>query len=144
MHIRPLLALLALSCSVGSVGGDFGKPRDSMPNQPILGRRSAPLLTVDGLTFKDLNSNGKLEPYENWRLSADVRAADLVQRLSLEELAGLMVHGKLPSGRSAAPPSTPCCTVVRSFCTVVGASEFSAASKVLSSAGVSRLVYSAV
>ena len=34
--------------------------------------------------------------------------------------------------------------MVRSFCTVVGASEFSAASKVLSSAGVSRLVYSAV
>ena len=103
MHIRPLLALLALSCSVGSVGGDFGKPRDSMPNQPILGRRSAPLLTVDGLTFKDLNRNGKLEPYEDWRLSADVRAADLVQRLSLEELAGLMVHGTLPSGGPLAP-----------------------------------------
>jgi beta-glucosidase len=52
---------------------------------------------VDGLTFKDLNRNGKLDPYEDWRLPASVRAADLVQRMSLEELAGLMVHGTLPS-----------------------------------------------
>src|ERR1700730_14659996 len=100
MHIRLLLALLALSCSVGAVGGDFGKARDSTPNQPILGRRSAPLLTMDALTFKDLNRNGKLDPYEDWRLPADVRAADLVQRMSLEELAGLMVHGTLPSSGS--------------------------------------------
>lgn len=103
MPIRLMLALLALSCSVGAVGGDFGKPRDSTPNQPILGRRSAPLLTLDGLTFKDLNRNGKLDPYEDWRLPADVRAADLVQRMSLEELAGLMVHGTLPSGGPMAP-----------------------------------------
>lgn len=96
MHIRLLLALLALSCSVGAVGGDFGKPHDSTSNQPILGHRSAPLLTADGLTFKDLNRNGKLDPYEDWRLPAEVRAADLVGRMSIEELAGLMVHGTLP------------------------------------------------
>jgi beta-glucosidase len=55
------------------------------------------LLTVDGLTFKDLDRNGKLDPYEDWRLPADVRVADLVQRMNLDELAGLMVHGTLPS-----------------------------------------------
>lgn len=63
------------------------------PKQPTIGYRSAPLLTVDGLTFKDLNRNGKLDPYEDWRLLAEVRTADLVQRMSLEELAGVMVHG---------------------------------------------------
>jgi beta-glucosidase len=63
----------------------------------ILGHRSAPLLTVDGLTFKDLNKNGKLDPYEDWRMPANIQAADLVQRMSLEELAALMVHGTLPS-----------------------------------------------
>jgi beta-glucosidase len=57
----------------------------------------ASALTVDGLTFKDLNRNGRLDPYEDWRLSAEVRTADLVERMSLEELAGLMVHGTLPS-----------------------------------------------
>jgi beta-glucosidase len=73
------------------------------PKQPALGHRSAPLLTVDGLTFKDLDKNGKLDPYEDWRLPAEVRVADLVQRMSLEELAGLMVHGTLPSVGPMAP-----------------------------------------
>src|SRR5271156_2242205 len=82
-------ALVLLVCSTAAIG--------SAPKQPILGHRSAPLLTVDGLTFKDLNGNGKLDPYEDWRLAAEVRTADLVQRMSLEELAGLMVHGTLPS-----------------------------------------------
>jgi beta-glucosidase len=72
------------------------------PKQPILGHRSAPLLKVDGLTFKDLNRNGKLDPYEDWRLPSEVRTADLVRRMSLEELAGLMVHGTLPSVGSMA------------------------------------------
>ena len=84
-----------LVCSTAAIGG--------APKQPILGHRSAPLLTVDGLTFKDLDRNGKLDPYEDWRLPADVRVADLVQRMNLEELAGLMVHGTLPSSGPLAP-----------------------------------------
>ncbi|MFZ1929144.1 MAG: glycoside hydrolase family 3 N-terminal domain-containing protein [Candidatus Sulfotelmatobacter sp.] len=83
-----VLALILLACSAS--GGDT-------PKQPALGHRSVPLLTVDGLTFKDLNRNGKLDPYEDWRLPAETRTADLVQKMSLEELAGLMVHGTLPS-----------------------------------------------
>jgi beta-glucosidase len=35
------------------------------------------LLTVKGLAFKDLNRNGALDPYEDWRLSADERSKDL-------------------------------------------------------------------
>ena len=69
----------------------------SAPTQIKLGHRGAPLLTVDGLQFKDLNRNGKLDPYEDWRLAPETRTSDLVQRMSLEELAGLMVHGSLPS-----------------------------------------------
>ena len=102
MHTR-LLALFVLVCSAAAVGVGFGRQQDSVPKQPILGHRSAPLLTADGLTFKDLNRNGKLDPYEDWRLPADVRTADLIQRMSLEELAGLMVHGTLPSGGPMAP-----------------------------------------
>ena len=48
------------------------------------------------LRSRILNRNGKLDPYEDWRLPAEVRTADLVQRMSLEELAGVMVHGTLP------------------------------------------------
>jgi beta-glucosidase len=94
MHAR-LFGLVLLVCSTAAIGG--------APKQPILGHRSVPLLTVDGLTFKDLDRNGKLEPYEDWRLPSDVRVADLVQRMSLEEVAGLMVHGTLPSSGPMAP-----------------------------------------
>jgi beta-glucosidase len=94
MQLRSF-ALALLVCSATAIGGE--------PKQPILGHRSAPLLNVDGLTFKDLNRNGKLDPYEDWRLPADVRTADLVQRMTLEELAGVMVHGTLPSAGTLAP-----------------------------------------
>jgi beta-glucosidase len=87
MHLK-FLALVLFVCSPAAVG--------DAPKQPILGHRSAPLLAVDGLTFKDLNKNGKLDAYEDWRLAADVRTADLISRMSLEQLAGLMVHGTLP------------------------------------------------
>lgn len=42
--------------------------------------------------FKDLNRNGTLEPYEDWRLSPDERAKDLATRLTVEEMAGLMLY----------------------------------------------------
>jgi len=85
-----------------ALGAGRGKRAGSELKQPQLGHRSAPLITVDGLTFRELNRNGKLDPYEDWRLSADARTADLVQRMSLEELAGVMVHGTLPSSGGTA------------------------------------------
>ncbi len=53
----------------------------------------APVLQKDGLQFKDLNRNGVLDPYEDWRLSPEQRARDLVARMTLEEKAGTMMHG---------------------------------------------------
>jgi beta-glucosidase len=50
------------------------------------------LLTVDGLAFKDLNKNGVLDRYEDWRLPADERAKDLASRMSLKQIAGLMLY----------------------------------------------------
>src|SRR5712671_1962645 len=55
----------------------------------------APVLQQDGLQFKDLNRNGVLDPYEDWRLSPDQRARDLVGRMTLEEKAGTMMHGTI-------------------------------------------------
>jgi beta-glucosidase len=65
--------------------------------QPQLGSRGVPLITVDGLRFRDLNRDGKLEPYEDWRLPAQQRADDLAGRMSLEEKAGLMMHASAPA-----------------------------------------------
>lgn len=89
------LVILGMAVLAGLIGLQTSS-RDV--RQAELGHRSTPLLVVDGLTFKDLDRNGKLDPYEDWRLLPEVRAADLVQRMSIEELAGLMVHGTLPTG----------------------------------------------
>jgi beta-glucosidase len=50
------------------------------------------ILTVDGLAFKDLNKNGKLDIYEDWRLPVDKRAADLASKMTIEQIAGLMLY----------------------------------------------------
>lgn len=51
-----------------------------------------PLLTVDGYAFKDFLRTGELVPYEDWRLSGEERARDLAGRLSVEDIAGLMLY----------------------------------------------------
>jgi len=61
-------------------------------NGPILGATSAEFLEIDGLYFKDLEKNGELLPYEDWRLSPEERAKDLASRLSITEIAGLMMY----------------------------------------------------
>ena len=58
------------------------------------------ILTDDGYAFKDLNRNGSLEPYEDWRLPAEERAEDLASRLTIEQIAGMMLyssHQSVPS-----------------------------------------------
>ena len=42
------------------------------------------ILTVDRYAFKDLNRNGSLDVYEDWRRSFEDRAADLASQLSVE------------------------------------------------------------
>ena len=57
------------------------------------------ILTVDRWAFKDLNQNGKLDPYEDWRLSTDERAKDLASKMTVEQIAGLMLY----SGHQSIP-----------------------------------------
>ena len=82
-----LAGILALACS-----GVVATGQQAVP-QPSLGHRSVPILHVDGLAFKDLNRNGKLDGYEDWRRPAAARADNLMQQMTLEEKAGLMMHG---------------------------------------------------
>ena len=67
------------------------------------------IITVKGLAFKDLNKNGKLDIYEDWRLSAEERAKDLASKMSIEQIAGLMLysaHQAIPSGSTRFGAST--------------------------------------
>ncbi|HRI80679.1 MAG TPA: glycoside hydrolase family 3 N-terminal domain-containing protein, partial [Cyclobacteriaceae bacterium] len=59
--------------------------------QPLLGYRSAKIMEEDGLQFKDLNRNGELDKYEDWRNSPEERSKDLVSKMSLEQKAGLLL-----------------------------------------------------
>lgn len=48
---------------------------------------------IDGATyaFKDMNANGELDVWEDWRVDASERAADLSSTMSIEQIAGLML-----------------------------------------------------
>ena len=57
------------------------------------------ILAQDRYAFKDLNKNGTLDSYEDWRLPVTERAKDLAGKMSLEDIAGLMLyssHQSLP------------------------------------------------
>ncbi len=41
--------------------------------QPVIGAKTKGILNIDGLQFKDSNGNGRLDPYEDWRLPVDER-----------------------------------------------------------------------
>jgi beta-glucosidase len=61
------------------------------PIQPKLGYRTAKILKKNNLTFKDLNQNGKIDKYEDWRLPIDARVKDLIAKMTIEEKAGFML-----------------------------------------------------
>lgn len=77
------------------------------PKGPVLGYSSGSgikLIKLNKLYFKDLNKNGKLDKYEDWRLPADIRIKDLVSKLSIEQIAGLMLysaHQSIPAKAAA-------------------------------------------
>lgn len=66
-------------------------------NGPTLGyssRSGVKIITVNGQSFKDLNKNGQVDKYEDWRLPIDTRAKDLASKMSIEQIAGLMLYSK--------------------------------------------------
>ena len=86
-----MLSALAVAILDGSLEGRC----DAV--QPHLSTRTVPVLTINGAQFRDLNRDGILEPYEDWRLPSTVRATDLLSRMTLEEKAGAMMHATAPS-----------------------------------------------
>ena len=85
-----LLLVALLQAAVSSQSGQSA--------QPIINARVASILQSNGLLFKDLNKNGKLDVYEDWRRPLDERVNDLVAQMTIEEKAGLMVGPQLSAG----------------------------------------------
>lgn len=100
-----LLGILAILI-IGIAVIYFNKKSKSNSNMELLGVE-APTLKQSGISYRDLNKNGKMDTYENPNASIDERANDLVAQMSLEEKAGsmyIMMIGTTPDGE---PMETP-------------------------------------
>ncbi|RDW21398.1 beta-glucosidase [Oceanobacillus arenosus] len=59
-------------------------------NPPAVESRIHDILEINGNKYRDLNGNGELDSYEDWRLPVEERVDDLISKMTLEEKAGLM------------------------------------------------------
>lgn len=94
--IIPLLIFALFSCGKNEISNEEfdGYTLIRQTKGPVLGYTTASILEADGYAFKDLNHNGELDAYEDWRLPVQDRAADLASRLTLEEICGLMLYSR--------------------------------------------------
>ncbi len=74
---------------------------EDTPVQPELVARVKDIIEVDGYQFKDLNDNGELDPYEDWRLTAEERADDLLSQMDVDQQVYQMVHLTLVSKKDS-------------------------------------------
>lgn len=96
---RELAALLGSALVLAGCNG-------AKAPEVAISTRTVPLLAQGDQQFRDLNRDGELTPYEDWRLSPAERAADLLGRMTLAEKAGLMVVGSLPGNAPMGEPAT--------------------------------------
>ena len=92
MNNVKILAVAAMAALLCQASSSLQSEQPVLSQQPKLASRHAPILTQFGLQFRDLNRNGQIDGYEDWRLPVDLRVADLVSRLTLEEKVGLLLH----------------------------------------------------
>ena len=63
--------------------------------RPSVEARSVDLLYDDGLPFKDLNNNGRIDTYEDWRQPISARVSDLLSQMTREEKTGMLMIDQL-------------------------------------------------
>ncbi len=61
-------------------------------NGPDIGVTTCGVIVKDGLYFKDMDNDGVLSPYEDWRNDPETRAKDMVAHLRLDQQAGLVLN----------------------------------------------------
>ncbi|MBR5109607.1 MAG: hypothetical protein IK099_05380 [Clostridia bacterium] len=96
-----LALLLALTSALGGVAFAEADYSDRMmeiiiipgtDTQAELGATAKEIIEADGLQFKDLNGNGTLDVYEDWRADIEDRLTDLISQMTVEEKATMFVH----------------------------------------------------
>ncbi|WP_020654701.1 glycoside hydrolase family 3 protein [Massilia niastensis] len=97
--LRPRTIALAVACAALPVlSGCAARGPVQQLEQPAIGVRSKTVLDVGGYRFRDANGNGRLDAYEDWRLPAEQRVADLLPRMTKEQKAGMMLIDTLNAG----------------------------------------------
>lgn len=92
------LVVLMMLISLAPVGmaeettGDAYVYIEATDIQHELMATSKSIIEVDGLYFKDMNANGILDVYEDWREDAQTRTADLISQMTIREKIAQMQH----------------------------------------------------
>lgn len=94
------VASLMLAAALGVTACPVALAEEA-PVQPELIARVKNIIEVDGYQFKDLNDNGALDPYEDWRLTPEERAEDLLSQMDATQKASQMVHLTLVSKKDS-------------------------------------------
>ena len=74
------------------------RPADAHPPGHRVVTIAATTTAPDGTVFRDLNGNGRLDPYEDHRLPVADRVHDLVGRMTVEEKVGLLFQTTIEPG----------------------------------------------
>lgn len=59
---------------------------------PTIGVTTVGVIVQDGLYFKDADNDQELDVFEDWRVDAETRAADMVSKMTLMEQAGFVMN----------------------------------------------------
>jgi beta-glucosidase len=100
-----LVSILLLLLIIGSVIL-IKASNKSKSNLSLLGNE-APFIKKNGIEFRDLNKNGKLDVYENTNASIESRVDDLISQMNVEEKAGALfvtMIGTTPDGEPVEGP----------------------------------------
>ena len=75
------------------------------PNGPVIGTVSRQIIERDGLYFKDIDGSGVFQPFDDWRLPPQERAASLVRVLTTKEKLGQLFISDWRMGRDQSDPA---------------------------------------
>ncbi len=111
--MKKVLKILGIFILILLVGGFgyfgyiyFKASSKSKKNMALLGVE-APIIEKNGIKYRDLNKNGKLDVYENMNEPLEKRVDDLVSQMNIEEKAGTMFVTMIGTTPDGEPVETP-------------------------------------
>jgi len=111
-----LIGFIILLILVGFIWISASRNKSTKINMALAGPE-VKTLTLDGMTFRDLNKNGSLDIYEDSRRSYDERVNDLLSQMNLEEKAGTMFFPPVSMKKDGSISETPSLSDVFSLMT---------------------------